>query len=269
MQALTDKFEYQPFSRLVREYVASSDICHRTKYLQKGPIGYVTPLHVPVRPWSNITMNFLKLLLVFTKCSVLYPNITVVEDHIVCISQLWTIVDRQSGFKLLIPAPDNFSTEQCTATIDTYVVPTMGYPHFIVFDQDTLFMWSHFQSCAASKGIKLEPSTTYHPQTDGQSEIVNKGIIQVARACKAEGNEWLSKILEIQLRLNLRYNASRRNNPCVIVLGLDTKLGLDTCPYPINNYQPATERHNATSQALTSTKASQAKQANLHCTLEP
>ena len=86
MKALTDKFEYQSVSPLVREYVRSCDMCHRTKYSQRGPIGYVTPLHVAVRPWSDITMAFLKLLQVFTKCSLLYLNIPAGEDHIVCIS---------------------------------------------------------------------------------------------------------------------------------------------------------------------------------------
>ena len=102
----------------------------------------------------------------------------------------------------------------------------------------------------------MEPATTCHPQTDGQSEIVNKEIIQVARACKAEGNEGLSKIPENQLRLNSRYNASCRNNPFLTVSGFDAKVGLDTFPYPINKYQTSTERHNATSQALTKAKAS-------------
>ena len=63
----------------------------------------------------------------------------------------------------------------------------MGYPYYIVFDRDTLFMLLHFQSWAASKAIKFEPSTTYHPQTDSQLEIVITEIIQVAIACKAEG----------------------------------------------------------------------------------
>ena len=49
MQALTNKVACQSFSRLVSEYVESCDICQRTKYSQRGPIGYVTPLHVPVR----------------------------------------------------------------------------------------------------------------------------------------------------------------------------------------------------------------------------
>ena len=86
----------------------------------------------------------------------------------------------------------------------------------------------------------MEPSTAYHPQTDSQSEIVNKQITQVARACKAEGQEWLSNIVEIPLTLNSRYNASRRNNFFVTVLDCDDKLGLNTFPCHINKYQPTT-----------------------------
>ena len=79
---------------------------------------------------------------------------------------------------------------------------------------------------AARKGIKLEPSTSYHLQADGQTEIVNKEILQVARACKAEGDEWLQKIPEIQLKLNSRYNAARMNCALFTLFGLDAKIGL-------------------------------------------
>ena len=98
---------------------------------------------------------------------------------------------------------------------------------------------------------------------------MNIQIIEIARVYKAEGNEFLSQIQEIQLRLNSCYNASCRNNLFVTVLDLNDNLGLNTFPYPINNYQPATLRHTAESQALTRAKASPAKQANLYRTLEP
>ena len=65
--------------------------------------------------------------------------------------------------------------------------------------------------------------------------------------------------MEIQPRLNLRYNTYRRNKPFVIVLAFDDKPGLDTFPDLMNNYQLATQCHNATSQAVTNAKASQAK----------
>ena len=74
------------------------------------------------------------------------------------------------------------------------------------------------------------------------------------------------------LTLNSCYDPSRRNNPFVTVLGWDVKLKVDIFPYLINQCQPATEQHYATSSTLPNAKASQAKQAkqaNLHCTLQP
>ena len=71
IKSLINKFECQSFSALIKEYVGSSDICYRIKYAWKGPIGYVILFYIAVRLWSNITMDFLKLLPVFTKYSVL------------------------------------------------------------------------------------------------------------------------------------------------------------------------------------------------------
>ena len=126
----------------------------------------------------------------------------------------------------------------------------------VLFLIKTVVTCYNTQSWSADKGKKLEPSTKYYPQTDSQSEIVIKEIMPVAVACKAEGNEWLSKMLEIQLKLNSLYNPCRNNNPFITVVGFDTKLGLDTFSYSINKYQPGTERHNATPQDLHNAKAS-------------
>ena len=102
----------------------------------------------------------------------------------------------------------------------------------------------------ARKGIKLEPSTSYRLQADGQTEIVNKEILQVARACKAEGDEWLQKIPEIQLKLNSRYNAARRNYPFFASFGFDVNIRLSSLPHLVNHYVPHEERHTTTSLNL-------------------
>jgi len=171
---LTDKFICEPFSRLVKEYVASCNTCQRTKYCNKPPLGEGTMLHVPARAWTDITIDFLKMSPIFNHCSTLYPNIPLEDNHMICFSKLWTIVCRQSGFMFLIPVSDNLTAGKCTDTFDKHVASVIGYPYYIVFDRDTLFMSVHFKDCAARKGIKLEPSTAYHPQTEGHSEIPNK-----------------------------------------------------------------------------------------------
>ena len=50
-------------------------------------------------------------------------------------------------------------------------------------------MLLYFQSWAGSKEIKLQHATIYHSQTNGQSEILNKEIAQVAKACQAKAKQ--------------------------------------------------------------------------------
>jgi len=97
----------------------------------------------------------------------------------------------------LIPVSDNLTAEKFTDTFDAQVASVIGYSYSIVFDRDTLFMSDYIKDWAARNGIKLEQSTVYHPQMHGQSEIGKKAMLQGARVCKVEGNEWLHKPSEI------------------------------------------------------------------------
>jgi len=116
---LTDKYICLPFSRVVKEYVASCNTCQRTKYSNKPRLGQLTMLHVPARACMNSTMDYLKMSPVFTYCSTLYPNIPLEDNHMICFSRLWKIVGRQSGYIFLISGSDNLMAEKCTDTIDT------------------------------------------------------------------------------------------------------------------------------------------------------
>jgi transposase InsO family protein len=49
-------------------------------------------------------------------------------------------------------------------------------PEEILSDQGTAFVSKFSSKLAALLGIKLTPSTPYHPQTDGQTERVNQEI---------------------------------------------------------------------------------------------
>jgi len=150
----------------------------------------------------------------------------------------------------LIPVSENLTAEKCTDNFDKHVASVIGYPYYVVFDRDTLFISDYFKDWTARKRIKLEPFTAYHPQTDGQSEIVNKAILQAARACKVDGNQWLHKLFEIQLKLNSRDNTARQHSPFFSLLGFEAKLGPSSFPYPISPYTPAEERHLDTSRNL-------------------
>jgi len=138
---------------------------------------------------NDIRKDFHKMSPVFIYCSSFYPNIPLKDYHMICFSRLCTIVCRQSGFIFLIPVSDDLTMEKCTDTFDIQVASVIGYPNYIVFNRDSFFMSHHFKDWASRKGIKLEPSTVYNPQTDSQSETDNKVIFQGAPACNVAGNK--------------------------------------------------------------------------------
>jgi len=50
-----------------------------------------------------------------------------------------------------------------------------GLPAFITSDRDPVFLSQFWKELFSIQGVNLHYSTAYHPQTDGQTEIVNKG----------------------------------------------------------------------------------------------
>ena len=98
MPYLTNRHQAQSLSALVHSLVASCNPCQRAKQSNKAPLDLVTQLHVPVRPCTDISMDFCKLTTLLINCSTMYPNHEVDYDQILCISRICTIVDRDCGY---------------------------------------------------------------------------------------------------------------------------------------------------------------------------
>lgn len=61
-----------------------------------------------------------------------------------------------------------------------------GMPTSIVSDRDVIFTSSFWQELCHIQGITLAMSSAYHPQTDGQTEIVNKCLEHYLRCYAGE-----------------------------------------------------------------------------------
>ena len=137
MRYLTARYLSQALCALLQSFVASCDTCQRVKQSNKPPLGLVTPLRVPVRSWTDISMDFLKLTPLFIQCSSMDPKIEINNHHMLCISRMWTLVDRHSGYKFSIPILDNFKADKCTHTYEVHRPPYIRYLNTIVFVEDS------------------------------------------------------------------------------------------------------------------------------------
>ena len=141
--------------------------------------------------------------------------------------------------------------------MDQLIFPTIGYPVSITLDRDPLFTSYVFTDWARQKGTRLDISTTYHQQTDGQTEIVNKEFRQVLKVIKEEGKNWLVAIPEIQFKLNSNYDASRKTSPFQVVYGFNPRLRLPILPYSQLIFTNTEQRYSTTSTNLTEAKINQ------------
>ena len=100
-------------------------------------------------------------------------------------------------------------------------------------NRDTKFL-SHFWRTLWEKlGTKLLFSTTCHPQSDGQIEVVNRTLSQMLR-CMIVHNiwEWEELLPHIEFAYNRVVHSTTSHSPFEIVYGFNPLTPLDLLPLP-------------------------------------
>jgi hypothetical protein len=96
-------------------------------------------------------------------------------------SVILTVVDRFSKYAHFILLGHPYTAASVARAFFDGVVRLHGFPSSIVSDRDPMFtghVWRDLFKCAS---VSLRMSTTFHPQTDDQSEVVNKVITMYLR----------------------------------------------------------------------------------------
>ncbi|GMF49850.1 unnamed protein product [Phytophthora fragariaefolia] len=123
-------------------------------------------------------------------------------------------VDRLSKMAHLVAVPDTIDGEGTTSLFLDRVFRQHGLPEAVVSDRDPRFTGKFRTSIFAVLGTRLDKSTADHPQTDGQTERVNRVVEDVLRnICAETPKHWRAMLPLVEFALNNAVHASTGYTP--------------------------------------------------------
>jgi hypothetical protein len=91
------------------------------------------------------------------------------------------VVDRFSMYEHFIPQGHPYIATSVARTFFENIVRLHGLPSNTVSDHNPMFMNKFWSELFELASIKLQLGSVFHPQTDGQSEAINKVIAMYLR----------------------------------------------------------------------------------------
>jgi hypothetical protein len=166
-QDLKQKYWWYGLKKDVASHVAVCDVSQRVKAEHQIPARLLHPLKVPEWKWEEIGMDFIIGL----------PCTSTRYDSI------WVIVDRLTKVAHFIPVRTNYMGAKLAELYMARIVCLHGVPKKIVSDRGSQFTSRFWQKLHECLDTKLNFSSAYHPQTDGQTERTNQVLEDMLRAC--------------------------------------------------------------------------------------
>ena len=216
--AVEDQFFWPSLKKDVANIVSRCQTYTVAKQ-QKQNTGLYTPLPVPSHPWQDLSMDFVVGL----------PKTARKHDSV------FVVVDRFSKMAHFIPCSQTLDASKVAKLFLEHVVKLHGLPKTIVSDRDVRFTSYFWKTLWHLLGTKLQFSTAYHPQTDSQTEVVNRSLGNLLRCLIGEhtGN-WDLLLPRAEFAYNSSVNRTTGKSPFEVVCGYKPNRPLDLIPLPIH-----------------------------------
>uniref|UniRef100_A0A2N9IK08 Integrase catalytic domain-containing protein n=1 Tax=Fagus sylvatica TaxID=28930 RepID=A0A2N9IK08_FAGSY len=187
--------------RLIRE----CEVCQKNKVEQLQPAGLLQPLPIPTQIWDDISMDFI-------------DGLPASQGK----STILVVVDRLSKYSHFIPISHPYTAVSIAQIFFEHIFKLHGMPKSIVCNRDVTFTSSFWKELFRLNGTSFNFSSSYHPQTDGQSEVVNKTLEMYLR-CFSSSNpkQWVKWLPCAEFCCNTSWHSAIKRIPFEVVYGRD------------------------------------------------
>jgi hypothetical protein len=127
---------------------------------------------------------------------------------------VFVVVDRFSKMAILVACKKSITVEATAKLFFERVWVHFGIPQTIVSDRDSRFLSTFWSSLWSLLDTKLTKSMAFHPQTDGQTEVVNRMIVHILHMYNSKHpHTWDESLPYVQHSYNRALHSSTGHNP--------------------------------------------------------
>jgi predicted aspartyl protease len=164
LHLLRDRYYWPSMRQDVEAYVAACKPCRWSHAPRDKTPGLLKSLPVPERAWQDISIDFKSM-----------PPDKKGFDNVM------VVVDRLGKRCFSLPCHKTVTAEGTADLYYKHIWRVYGPPRSMVSDRGPQFISSFMDELCRLTGVKQKLSTAHHPQTDGQTEIVNQYLDQRLR----------------------------------------------------------------------------------------
>ena len=196
-------YYWPKMSRDIKRYVSTCDICQKSKPRRHAPVGLLRPIPIPTQPFEVISMDFI-------------PELPISEGF----DNVLVVVDKLTKYGMFIPCHTTINEKETAKLIFKHVICEYGIPRQIISDRDVRWRGDFWKETCRLLGTERALTTAYHPQADGQTEVLNQGLEIALRAYVGPTrDDWVAHLPALALSYNTSPHSSTGFQPAFLLRG--------------------------------------------------
>ncbi|KAH4195582.1 hypothetical protein HBH42_073960 [Parastagonospora nodorum] len=207
-----ERYYWPKMAQSIKKFCTACGVCSRTKSPRDGKHGYLRSLPIPNARWTDLSVDYIQDLPPSQYLGFQYRNILVIGCRLTKRRHFFPTVTR-----------DPIEAARCFME----VFKNHGLPLNIVSDRGTTFTCEFWKRICARLKIKQKLSTSYHPETDGQTERYNQSLETYLRQfVNFTQDDWASFLHIAEFQANDTVNVSIGMTPFMADLGYHPRSGI-------------------------------------------